>query len=106
MMAHRESLKDRINKRRALERTPGFDRTRYTVRGGELWPRTRHYQCHRCLLTVESGPLPGPPALPIYPLPEGWKLIQTPRSTPTDDKLRCVECQRDIERGSPVELGR
>lgn len=60
-------------------------------------------RCARCLLVLPSGPLPPPPALAIYPLPEGWELIV--ESAQEDDELRCAECVRDVERGSPEVLG-
>lgn len=39
----------------------------------------------------------------VYALPTGWALISTPVGQ--DDHVRCVECQRDVARGSPEVLG-
>lgn len=73
-------------------------------------PKTIRYTCHRCGLSLSSGPLPERrpgailPPLRLYPLPEGWALITTPRDQ--DDQCRCIKCQKDVARGAPVELGR
>lgn len=79
-------------------------------RRGELMPRTIDYKCHRCLLVLPSKPLPpardrrtGLPNLMIYDLPEGWDLIVRPLGEL--DWCRCVECQKDVARGAPEELG-
>jgi hypothetical protein len=76
----------------------------FVRRSGDLVPRTIDYKCHRCLLVLPSKPIPSnPKMLGVYGLPDGWALIPRPRGV--DDLLRCVECQKDVARGGPVELG-
>lgn len=74
----------------------------YHPRMPRFAPSRIEYRCHRCLLVLPSGPLPRPPALPIYPLPPGWVLITRPRGE--DEWCRCVECQRDVARGAAEVL--
>jgi hypothetical protein len=72
-------------------------------------PRTIKYRCARCGLVAASKPLPErkPGArlqpLQIYDLPEGWALIS--KRGPEPDVCRCVECQKDVAKGSPEVLG-
>jgi len=53
--------------------------------GGTGKRKTIPYTCTDCGSVAQSGELPKPPALAIYPLPKGWKLRR-------NDGLLCDEC--------------
>jgi hypothetical protein len=55
---------------------------------------TISYRCRACGAERPSGPMPPPPALGIYPLPEGWRLLPNP-SPVEDDWLNCG-CRPDL----------
>ncbi len=50
-----------------------------------------YYHCARCGARARSGALPEPPALAIYPLPHGWRLVPV-ADLSVDDDLHCGAC--------------
>ena len=51
---------------------------------------TREYLCSYCGVPAQSGPVPPLPALPVFPLPVGWRLV--PNAGEGDDFLECKTC--------------
>lgn len=55
-------------------------------------PKTIPYTCSSCGRVEQSGELPEPPALAIYPLPKGWVIYPT-EDHDLDDAFQCAECE-------------
>jgi hypothetical protein len=63
-------------------------------------PKRINYRCTRCGVHEQSGELPSSPALRVYPLPPGWKLIVC-ASCEEDDHLHCSVCVDDEKKTHP-----
>lgn len=50
------------------------------------------YTCSGCGVGRTSKPLPPPPALGVYPLPDGW-VIDPVADLSVDDRLLCRKCK-------------
>jgi len=52
---------------------------------------TIKYRCSYCGIEEDSRPMAPPPALGVYPLPQGWHLVDTPDPN-QHSELECVVC--------------
>jgi len=63
--------------------------------------KTCTYQCDDCGRKAPSGPMPPPPTLGFFPLPEGWELgVSGPAE---DSPLYCTTCapRHELKKDAP-----